>query len=208
MYPGLAATADEKIDIELVYNMTDYCRDVVRHYGRITKQDKIKGQSTPYCAEGSLVAADDDVKGQLCGDACSVLMKALWLTRLGRPEPQKAVRDLASHVQTWSVNDDKKLARLIGYLWTTRDYKLTGVIRDRIEDLYIILYVDANFCGGTDNTRSTSGVWLTLAGPNGTGVPLCHITKRQTATSRSTTESEVVSLAFALYGEAIPALDL
>ena len=79
---------------------------------------------------------------------------------------------------------------------------------DAAEDLFLTLFVDANFCGDTDNTRSTSGAWLVLSGPNGTNVPLAHLVRRQTATSRSTTESEVVSLAHGLFSEAIPMLDL
>ena len=49
--------------------------------------------------------------------------------------------------------------------------------------------------------------WLCLTGPN-TWFPLAWVAKRQTATSRSTTESEAVSLAKILFEEAIPMLDL
>ena len=47
-----------------------------------------------------------------------------------------------------------------------------------------IIVVDADLCGGTDSTRSTSGMLLVLAGPNSwfpkSRFPLC----------RSITESE------------------
>ena len=49
----------------------------------------------------------------------------------------------------------------MSYLGATSDYKLIGVIKDPASDLYLVVYVDANFCGDTDNTRSTSGAWLT-----------------------------------------------
>ncbi len=48
---------------------------------------------------------------------------------------------------------------------------------------------------------------MVLVGPN-TWFPIMWICKRQTSTSRSTTEAEMVSLATSLFGEAIPALDL
>ena len=46
-----------------------------------------------------------------------------------------------------------------------------------------------------------------MTGPN-TFFPLAWVSKRQTSTSRSTTESEVVSLAHSLYQEGLPSLQL
>ena len=69
------------------------------------------------------------------------------------------------------------------------------------------LYVDANFSGDSDSTKSTSGGYLVLCGSN-TWFPIMWLSKRQTSTSRSTTEAEVVSLAASLFSEAIPAMDL
>ena len=70
-----------------------------------------------------------------------------------------------------------------------------------------MLYVDADFGGEALNVRSTSGGYLVLAGPK-TFFPLMWLAKRQTSTSRSTTESEVVALAESLFHEAVPALEL
>ena len=55
--------------------------------------------------------------------------------------------------------------------------------------------------------KSTSGGFLVLHGPS-TFFPLAWVSKRQTSTSRSTTESEVVSLPHSLYQEGLPALQL
>ena len=75
------------------------------------------------------------------------------------------------------------------------------------KDLRLSLYVDADFAGCRLTAKSTSGGFLVLKGPN-TFFPLSWVSKRQTSVSRSTTESEVVSLAFSLFGEAIPTLCL
>ena len=69
------------------------------------------------------------------------------------------------------------------------------------------LYVNADFAGDRLHGKSTSGGFLILYGPN-TFYPLAWISKRQTSTSRSTTESEVVSLAHSLYQGGLPALQL
>ena len=134
-------------------------------------------------------------------------MKNLWLGRLSRPDIQKPIGDLASHLTTWSRNDDKRVYRLICYLNSTKDHRLVGKVGDPPSSLRLKLYVDADFSGESDNARSTSGGYLVLAGPN-TWFPLTWVAKRQTSTSRSTTEAEVISLAHSLFLEALPALDL
>ena len=47
-----------------------------------------------------------------------------------------------------------------------------------------------------------------LQGNTGTWMPVAWVYKRQTATSRSTTEAETVALAYSFFNEAIPTLTL
>ena len=90
---------------------------------------------------------------------------------------------------------------------STPHYCLCGRVNDLPAALKLLLFVDADFAGESDNARSTSGGFLILAGPN-TWFPLAWISKRQTSTSRSTTEAEIISLATSLFSEALPMLDL
>ena len=191
----------------VVFNMSDYCRSAVELYLSHVPGKTLKKASTPFVPEGSLHPRDDDVKGELGGSACAILMKDLWLARLSRPDIQRAICYLASHVSKWSVNDDKKLHRLMCYLNSTPNLHLGGYCRDPPDKLELQLWVDADFSGETDDAKSTSGAFLALIGPN-TFFPLMWASKKQTSTSRSTTEAEVVSLAQALFAEAIPTLDL
>ena len=115
---------------------------------------------------------------------------------------------LATKVTRWSVNDDKRAYRIFCYLWSTRDNILTGEILDYKEDLFLQLFVDADFAGDAEDCKSTSGMYLVLAGPRGTFVPLAWAAKKQCNTSRSTTEAEMVSLSTALFSEALPTLQL
>ena len=131
----------------------------------------------------------------------------LWLGRLSRPDIIKPINDLATRVQSWSRGDDKRLPRLIQYIDSTPHYRLVGTIKDSPEALELHLYVDADFAGDRLTGKSTSGGYLVLVGPN-SFFPLAWVSKRQTSTSRSTTESEVVSLAHSLYQEGLPALQL
>ena len=107
----------------------------------------------------------------------------------------------------WSRAQDKKLFRLICYLDTSAHYRLIGRVCDPAHLLKLLLFVDADFAGESDSSKSTSGGLLVLVGPN-TWFPIAAVHRTQTATSRSSTESEVVSFAESFFSEAIPALDL
>ena len=134
-------------------------------------------------------------------------MKALWLARRARPDTLRLSNELATRVQRWSRAEDKKVLRLIQYLEASLHYRLIGYIGNELEDVKLRLFIDADFAGESKDTRSPNGGYLVLSGSK-TFFPLAWISKRQTSTSRSTTESEMVSLAHSLFAEAIPALQL
>ena len=100
--------------------------------------------------------------------------------------------------------EDKKVLRLIQYIDSTKHYRLVGYINDNPEDLHLSLFADGDFAGEKHGARSTSGGYLVLKSPN-TGFPLAWLSKRQTstATARSMTESEVISLAHSVFTEGL-----
>eukprot|EP00435_Cladocopium_sp_Y103_P068276 s2538_g31.t1 len=159
----------------LVLDMADYAVQTVDLYKQITGATKLKKSATSFVPEGSILPADESVKGGLAPNACKILMKALWLGRLARPDIVKPINDLATKVQAWTPAEDKKLLRLISYIDSTPHYRLVGTVNDKPEDLHLELFVDADFSGDKES---------------------------------STTESEVKSLAHALFAEGLPALTL
>ena len=134
-------------------------------------------------------------------------MKCLWLGRLARPDIIKPIGDLATQVQRWSRNCDRMLHRLVCYIHSSLQHRLVGAVGDLPDDVRLRLYVDADFAGDRLDAKSTSGGFLVLYGEN-TFFPLSWICKKQTAVSRSTTEAEVISLAYSLFAEALPTLQL
>lgn len=193
--------------VGLAYNMEEYCQSTVEVYTKLTGVTKFKYASTPFVPDGSITVADLEETGELDGPA-KILMKALWLARLARPDILKPICDLASHAQKWSRACDKKIYRLMCYLHSTPGHRLVAHVGDDVKDLMLRLYADADFAGdkAEGDCKSTSGGWLCLRGPN-THVPLAWVAKKQTSTSRSTTEAEIVSLAYSLFGEAVPTWD-
>ena len=84
---------------------------------------------------------------------------------------------------------------------------MVGWIGDPLKDLELHLFADADFAGCTKTSRSTSGLFLCLQGPD-TRFPLQGQTKKQGCVSHSTPEAEIVAADFALRTVGIPALSL
>ena len=134
-------------------------------------------------------------------------MKLLWLARLSRPDILVAVTLPAAKVTTWSTNDDRMVARLVGYVSYSAHYSSIWFIGDASQSLFLSLYVDSDFGGCLHTARSTSGYVLALEGP-ASFTPLSWSSRRQKLVSRSSTEAEFVSLSSSLFSDAVPVLEV
>ena len=74
-------------------------------------------------------------------------MKDLWVARLARPDLTKAITALAAKVSKWTRNHDRMLYRLMCYTWSTQDHELVGHVNGSLENLWLELYVDADWAG-------------------------------------------------------------
>eukprot|EP00973_Karenia_brevis_P083294 11550711-Karenia_brevis.AAC.1 len=45
--------------------MIDYCQDALKHYRKCTGLKEFKRANSPFCPDGSLPAADEEVQGAL-----------------------------------------------------------------------------------------------------------------------------------------------
>ena len=140
----------------LAFNMREYVKAACERYSSIEGVKPLKPASTPFCPEGSLTVADDEVKGEVAKEACSVLMKDLWAARLARLDLTKAITALAARVSKWSRNHDRTLHRLMCYMWGSREYELVGYVNDPIEELWLDLYVDADMPTGPEIARTNT----------------------------------------------------
>ena len=139
--------------------------------------------------------------------AAKILMKILYAARMARFDLLRVVASLATELTRWTEDCDRRLHRLVCYIWSTKHYRLIGVVADPPSSLSPHLFADADFAGGKRTMRSTSGAHLALHGPR-TFFPLHGLSKRQTAASHSTPEAEMVAAAMALRTIGIPSLDL
>ena len=147
-------------------------------------------------------------------------MKALYAARMSRFDLLRATCSLATRVTKWTRWCDKALHRLICYIDSSLVLRMFGTIAvtsgggkpptevSAPTGLELHLFCDADLAGCPETAKSTSGVYLALVGPGGTHFPLAGISKKQTSTSHSTAEAEMVALDLAVRTEGIPALSI
>ena len=132
-------------------------------------------------------------------------MKILYAARMCRYDLLFAVCSLARCITKWTRACDRKMLRLVSYIHHNKNYALHSIIGDPIENCRLLLFADADFAVDKTDSKSTSGGYLVLAGPN-TFAPLGAICKSQSAQAHSSTEAEIISLEYGLRTEGLPAL--
>ena len=95
------------------------------------------------------------------------------------------------------IRRDVKLKRLTDYIYSTYHWREVNWMGDRMEDLSIHLYPDADFGGCQTTSTSTRGCYFCVTVPN-TRSRLSTASKAQTVVSHSTPEAELVSADYGL----------
>ena len=140
-------------------------------------------------------------------DSSRIVLKCLYLARIGRPDLLYSVNILARCVTKWTRACDKRLERLIAYINKTKDYVQHCFVGDNANNCQIGLFCDASFAADLSDSKSTTGGLLCVFGPS-TFVPITWVCKKHGAVSHSSTEAEVIALDAALRMEGLPALML
>jgi len=146
--------------------------------------------------------------GVFSGYAASLLMKLLYAGRMVRVDICYAINTLSRYVTRWNELCDKQLTHLFSYLQQTKNSSLRAYVTPSdIDAVELHAYPDADLAGTFDSTKATSGGYVHVAGP-GTFFPLAWYSKRQSATSHSTTEAELISASKMLRESLVPLMSL
>ena len=132
-------------------------------------------------------------------------MKALYGARFVKYNVLWPICNVARRISCWSTADDRRLRRLVSYIHHTLDETLRSFIGDHADDLSVMLWVDASLAYDLRESKSTSGAYLAIVGPN-TFAPIMSFAKKQTAVYHSSTESEIIALEEAVRTEGLPIL--
>ena len=167
--------------------------------------------STKYLLHASMTTTSKKEELKSVGDlskVCSqIVLKCLYLARIGLPDVLWSVNKLARSITKWTKACDKRLNRLMSYIQHTCEYKQNCYVGNPAKQCRLGLFQDSDPAGDLEDSKSTSGGTLCIFGSH-TFVPISWMCKKQTAVSHSSTESEIISLDTGLRLDGIPALDL
>ena len=145
--------------------------------------------------------------GELSNTCSQIVLKCLYLARIGRPDILWSVNKLARSMTKWTKASDKRLNRLISYIHHTCEYKQYCHVGHTAKQCRLGLFQDTDFAGDLEDSKSTSGGTLCIFGSH-TFVPISWMCKKQTSVSHNSTESEIISLDTGLRLDGLPALEL
>ena len=145
--------------------------------------------------------------GELSKVCSQIVLKCLYVERIGRPDILWSVNKLARSITKWTKACDRRLNRLIFYIHHTCEYKQDCYVGNTAKQWRLGLFQDSDFAGDLEDSKSTSGGTLCILGSH-TFVPISWMCKKQNSVSHCSTESKIISLDAGLRLDGIPALDL
>ena len=169
---------------ECKVSMEDYIVEALEEYGT-------KGYRSTPAADGlfdidpDAELLDEDAKGLFHSRVAKILYAALRC----RPDVLLSESFLTSRVSKPTVEDWKKLERVLMYLNGTRQL---GIVLRASTGLQVIAHIDASFAVHA-NMKSHTGCFITM----GVG-PVVASSKKQSLVTKSSTEAELVGLADSL----------
>ena len=192
------------------YDMEGHAKKCVERYCELANKttQQIYKVSTPCIDDHHFKEEELKSVGELSKVSSQIVLKCLYLARIGRPDFLWSVNKLARSITTWTTACDKRLSRLISYILHTCEYKQYCHVGNTAKQCRLGLLQDSHFAGDLEDSKSTSGwnivrFWKSYIYSNQVG---CVRNKLQFRTV--STESEIISLDAGLRLDGIPALDL
>ena len=172
----LVFTSEGKLKIDMVDYNDKMCREFPEELDGNTKY--------PWTEKLFAVDKNSDVLDTESKNSFHThTMKIMYLAKRARPDVLPAVIFLSSRVKAPTLQDWKKLKKMMSFLWRTKDEVITLQCKN-IET--ITWYVDAAFAVH-DDMKSHTGAIMTL----GMG-SVCSYSLKQKVNTRSSTEAELI----------------
>ena len=189
--------------------MAGHAKKCVERYCELANKttQQLYKVSTPCIDDHHFKEEETKSVGDLSNTCSQIVLKCLYLARIGRPDILWSVNKLARSITKWTKACDKRLNRLISYIHHTSEYKQYYHVGNTAKQCRLGLFQDSDFSGDLEDSKSTSGGTLCIFGSH-TFVPISWMCKKQTSVSHSSTESEIISLDTGLRLDGLPALEL
>ena len=197
------------VSLHGLYDMEGHAKKCVERFCELANKtiQQLCKVSTPCIDDHHFKEEEMKSVGELSQVCSQIVLKCLYLARIGRPDFLWSVNKLARSITKWTKACDKRLNRWISYIHHTCEYKQYCYVGNTAKQCRLGLFQDSDFAGDLEDSKSTSGGTLCVFGSH-TCVPISWMCKKQTSVSHSSTKSEIISLDARLRLDGIPALDL
>ena len=142
------------------YNMEGHAKECVERCcesANKTTQQLYK-VSTPCIDDHHFKGEDLKSLGELAKVSSQIVLRCLYLARIGRPDILWSVNKLARSITTWTPKAcDKRLNRLKSYIHHTCEYKQFCDVGNTAKQCRLGLFQDSDFAGDPEDSKSTSG---------------------------------------------------
>ena len=191
------------------YDMAGHAKKCVERYCELANKttQQLYKVSTPCIDDHHFTDEEMKLVGDLSKVCSQIVLKCLYLARIGRPDILWSVNKLARSITKWTKACDKRLNRLISYIHHTCECRQYCHVGNTCKQCRLRLFQDSDFAGDLEDSKSTSGGTLCILGGH-TFVPISWMCKKQTSVLHSSTESEIISLDTGLRLDGLLALEL
>ena len=191
------------------YDMAGHAKKCVERYCELANKttEQPSKISTPCIDDHHFKEEELKSVGELSKVCPQIVLKCLYLARIGRRDILWSVNKLARSITKWTKAFEKRLNPLTSYIHHTCEYIQYCYVGNTAKQCRMGLFQDSDFAGDLEDSKSTSGGTLCVFGSH-TFVPMSWMCKKQTSVSHSSTESEIISLDAGLRLDGILALDL
>ena len=169
--------------------MEDHAKKCVERYCELANKttQQLYKVSTPCIDDHHSKEEEMKSVGELSIVCSQIVLKCLYLARIGRPEIQRSVNKLSRSITKWTKACDKRQNRLISKIHHTCEYKQYRKVGNTAKQCRLGLFQDSDFAGDLEDSKSKSGGTLCVFGSQ-TFVPKSWMCKKQTSVSHSSTE--------------------
>ena len=168
------------------YDMAGHAKKCVERYCELANKttQQLYKVSTPCIDDHRFKEEEMKSVGELSQVCFQMVLKCLYLARIGRPDILWSVNRLAQSITKWTKACDKRLNRLISYIHHTCEYRQYCHVGGTAKQYRLRLFQDSDFAGDLELSKSTSGGTLCIFGSH-TFVAISWMCKKQTAVSHS-----------------------
>ena len=139
--------------------MEEHVKKCVERYCELANRttQQLYKVSTPCIDDHHFKEEEMKSVGELSQVCSQIVLKCLYLARIGRPDILWSVNKRARSITKWTKACDKRSSRLISYIHHTCDYKQYCYVGNTAKQCRLGLFQDSDFARDLEDSKSTSG---------------------------------------------------